>query len=125
MKRIPYKRGEQTFEAKNVAYLIGESNYSHVHLISGEVVLSCRNLKWFEDQWPTFLRLHKSALINVNYVQYYAVGESNRVVMRDDAQLLIARRRVPEVFSLLTAKNIQKKEDEPVFADSPSFMRAH
>lgn len=122
MKRVPYKRGEQTFEPENVAYLIGESNYSHVHQVNGEVILSCRNLKWFEDQWPTFLRLHKSALINVDYVAYYATGESNRVVMHDNAELVVARRRVSDVFNLLAAKNIIKKEDEFAYHDSPSYM---
>ncbi|MBO0948620.1 LytR/AlgR family response regulator transcription factor [Fibrella forsythiae] len=122
MKRVPYKRGEQTFEPENVAYLIGESNYSHVHQVDGEVILSCRNLKWFEDQWPAFVRLHKSALINVNSIAYYATGESNRVVMTDNAELIIARRRVPEVFSLLAAKGITKKEDELAYDDSSSYM---
>ncbi|WP_375446444.1 LytR/AlgR family response regulator transcription factor [uncultured Fibrella sp.] len=110
MKRVPYKRGEQTFEPKNVLYLIGESNYSYVHLADGDVILSCRNLKWFADQWPTFVRLHKGALINVKYIQRYersdVANRANYIVMSDDAYLPIARRRVPEVLGVLAQMNL-------------------
>lgn len=129
MKRVPYKRGEQQFKPKDVLYLIGESNYSYVHLINGEVVLSCRNLKWFADQWPTFLRLHKRALINVKQIHRYEhaqlPGQANHVVMTDEAQLPVARRRVPEVVSQLTALGITKRKDEPAYADSPSWLQKH
>ncbi|MVM41837.1 hypothetical protein GO730_36110 [Spirosoma sp. HMF3257] len=40
-------------------YLTGDVNYSYVHLLNGHVVLSSRTLKWFAQQWPSFVRVLK------------------------------------------------------------------
>lgn len=105
MKRIFSKRGEQSsFDPQQVAYLIGEVNYSYLHLITGEVVLTCRTLKWFAQRWPAFLRLHKKALVNAHYIVHYQLGnpsQTSYVVMRDQTQLPVARRRVEQVGQVL------------------------
>lgn len=106
MKRIFTKRGEQPqVEAQQVLYLMGDINYAYLHLITGEVVLACRTLKWFSHQWPAFLRLHKKALVNPAYVASCQVAEKpsgpHYVIMQDAAQLPIARRRAAEVINQL------------------------
>lgn len=105
MKRLPGKRGEHQYESAEVLYLIGNINYSYLHLSTGEVVMSCRTLKWFSDRWVGFLRVHKNALINVQYVQDLRTpkntSEIGYVVMANNAQIAIARRRTQEVVALL------------------------
>ncbi|MVM38063.1 LytTR family transcriptional regulator [Spirosoma sp. HMF3257] len=105
MKRLPGKRGEHHYEPQQVLYLIGNINYCYVHLSSGEVIMSCRTLKWFADQWPQFVRVHKKALINQSYVSFCKPAgnstDTNYIVMADNTQLEIARRRVPAVLQLL------------------------
>jgi len=106
MKRLPGKRGEHYYDPQQVLYLIGESNYCHIHMVNGDVILSCRTLKWFADQWPPyFLRVHKKALINQTYISFCKLaGNStgtNYIIRTNEAQLEIARRRVPTVLPVL------------------------
>ncbi|MVM33615.1 LytTR family transcriptional regulator [Spirosoma sp. HMF4905] len=98
-KRLPKTKPVDYFDPQTVLYLTGSDNYSQVHLVNGRVILSARTLKWFERQWPVFLRPHKSALINPDYVHGLLIGSTLRfpsyVVMQDNVQLPISRRRVP------------------------------
>ncbi|MBD2753327.1 LytTR family DNA-binding domain-containing protein [Spirosoma validum] len=110
MKRLPGKRGEHHYDPQQVLYLIGNINYSYLHMIHGEVVMSCRTLKWFADQWPHFLRVHKKALINLSHITVCKPSgnstETNYIIMADNAQFAIARRRVPSILELLAQQNL-------------------
>ncbi|MVM32499.1 LytTR family transcriptional regulator [Spirosoma sp. HMF4905] len=105
MKRLLGKRGEHSYNPQEVLYLIGNINYCYLHMLNGEVIMSCRTLKWFVNQWPHFLRVHKKALINQTYISFYRPGNNSKttsyIVMVDNAQLEIARRRLLGVRQLL------------------------
>lgn len=105
MKRLPGKRGEHHYDPEQVLYLTGNINYCYLHMTNGEVILSCRTLKWFASQWTHFLRVHKNSLINLAYVTFCKVSERvtdpNYVIMADQTQLDIARRRVLSVAQAL------------------------
>ncbi|MBN8822287.1 MULTISPECIES: LytTR family DNA-binding domain-containing protein [unclassified Spirosoma] len=94
------------FDQQKVLYLTGEENYSHIHLTNGEVILMSRTLKWFEKRWPSFVRVHKHTLINPQHA--FRVKRAARLtlpsylVMRDQTQLLISRRRVTRVIAQLS-----------------------
>ncbi|GAB4016630.1 hypothetical protein GCM10028808_45680 [Spirosoma migulaei] len=106
MKRLPGKRGEHHYDPQQVLYLIGNINYCYLYMVNGEVILSCRTLKWFADQWPCFLRVHKKALINQAYITFCKPAgnstDTNYVIMADQTQFEIARRRVPAVLPVLS-----------------------
>ncbi|GAB4043608.1 LytR/AlgR family response regulator transcription factor [Spirosoma litoris] len=94
-----------TFDPQNVLYLIGDVNYSYVHLRNGEVVLSARTLKWFARLWPSFVRVHKHALVNLDYVQHIKLAPNLRtpsyLIMQNKTSLPISRRRVVTVVEQL------------------------
>ncbi|QMW06063.1 LytTR family DNA-binding domain-containing protein [Spirosoma foliorum] len=108
-KRQPFKSGVNYFEPKTVLYLTGDVNYSHVHLLSGQIILSCRTLKWFAQQWPYFIRVHKQALVNPIYIHQLNLGPTLRsnsyLIMQDAAQLAISRRRVASVVAQVGQTN--------------------
>ncbi|MVM41836.1 LytTR family transcriptional regulator [Spirosoma sp. HMF3257] len=93
------------FDPQAILYLTGDVNYSYVHLLNGQVVLSSRTLKWFAQQWPSFVRVHKHALVNLAYVKHIKLASSLRspsyLIMRDKASLTISRRRVITVVEQL------------------------
>lgn len=99
------KCGFNYFDPQTVLYLTGDVNYSYVHLLNGQVILSSRTLKWFSQQWPSFLRVHKHALVNLTYVQHIKLAPSLRspsyLIMQDKTSLIIARRRVDLVMEQL------------------------
>lgn len=110
MKRLLGKRGEHHYDPQTVLYLTGNINYCYLHMANGAVILSCRTLKWFADQWPTFLRVHKKTLINQAYISSCKTAENSRdtnyIVMTDQTQIEIARRRAPSVLSILAQRQL-------------------
>lgn len=58
-----------------------------------------KNLKEYEELLSPygFVRVHNQYLINLRQVKKYIKGEGGTVVMNDDAQIEVARRR-KEVF---------------------------
>ncbi|GAB4023659.1 LytTR family transcriptional regulator [Spirosoma sp. KCTC 42546] len=98
-KALPPKQLINHIEPQSVLYLTGDANYSRIHLMNGTVFLSAYTLKWFAQKWPEFLRPHKQALVNPAYIHRLQVAASLRsqsyVVMQDQVQLPISRRRVP------------------------------
>ncbi|MVM36194.1 LytTR family transcriptional regulator [Spirosoma sp. HMF4905] len=112
-KRLPKKQPVNYFDPQTVLYLTGDENYSHVHLMNGTVVVAARTLKWFEEQWPVFLRPHKRSLINPVYVLELLIASTlsspSYVVMQDQVQLPISRRRVSGIVYHLKKKSTPLK----------------
>ncbi|GAB4039662.1 LytTR family transcriptional regulator DNA-binding domain-containing protein [Spirosoma gilvum] len=95
-----------------ILYLIGDINYCRIYLINGEVVLMSHTLKWYEDRWPSFLRIHKRVLINPTYAYSLHMSPHSRnnshVIMDNQASLPIARRRLIQVQDKLSHLHIQE-----------------
>lgn len=116
-KQQPAQLGIHRFDPTKVMYLTGETNYSYVHLSTGEIILFSRTLKWFEEQWPTFLRIHKQTLVNPAYIQEVKLARSTRrtsyLIMRNKTRFAISRRRLAPVIDQLTP---QKPGNDPLAA---------
>lgn len=67
-----------------------------------EQVLSSKNLKHFEDllEQRSFFRIHDSHLININHIKKFVKGIGAYVVMNDDSQITISRRKKNEFINL-------------------------
>lgn len=52
-----------------IVYLQGASNYTWVHYRDGQKLLLSKPLLYFEAALPSFLRVHKTALVNPRYIQ--------------------------------------------------------
>ncbi|MVM37049.1 LytTR family transcriptional regulator [Spirosoma sp. HMF3257] len=93
------QHGVNNFDPQTVLYLTGDVNYSRVHLASGQLLVSSRTLKWFADQWPHFVRVHKNALVNPAYIHDLKLASTGRqtsyLIMHNEAKLLISRRQLP------------------------------
>jgi DNA-binding LytR/AlgR family response regulator len=77
-----------------VILLKGESNYTTFYMHNGKKKLVARTIKFFENHLENlgFLRVHRSCLINPNYViDYNHVDET--LMMSNGFQATIARRR--------------------------------
>lgn len=53
-------------KVKNIAMIEAESNYSLIHLVSGERIFTARTIKYWKEKInsPLLIRVHKSYLIN-------------------------------------------------------------
>ncbi|ADB39115.1 response regulator transcription factor [Spirosoma linguale] len=52
-----------------IAYFLGANNYSWLHFRNGEKKLLSKPISYLEGRLPGFIRVHKTALINPDYVQ--------------------------------------------------------
>jgi DNA-binding LytR/AlgR family response regulator len=92
--------------AQNIVRIEGESNYSRIFLKDGTSHLIARTLCKVLDSLPDyFMRVHKSSLLNINFVS--AIIDRDTVVLTDGSQMRLARRRSSFLRKKLT-KNVLK-----------------
>jgi DNA-binding LytR/AlgR family response regulator len=79
---------------KNVVLLKGDVNYTVFHLLHGKEKMVARSIKFFEKFLEThgFLRVHRSFMINPNYVEMYN-QEKEILTMANGQEATISRRR--------------------------------
>ena len=90
--------GFRIIEVKLIRYLEADSNYTIIHLSSLDKIVSCKSLGEFEKilDRPTFFRIHKSTIINMNFLKAYSSYQGNFAIIEDDTKLSVSRRRISE-----------------------------
>jgi len=90
--------GFQIVNTSDIIYLEADSNYTILHLNGMKNILATRTLGDFEKilDKPVFFRIHKSILINLNYLKAYSSYQGNSVTLHDGTTLNISRRRLNE-----------------------------
>ena len=87
--------GFRVLSLDEIIYLKGEVNYTRFILKNGEKLMTSKTLKEYEGLLTNygFYRIHQSYLINLRYVKEYLKGEGGEVVMVNNDQLGVSRRR--------------------------------
>ena len=90
--------GFRMVKVSDLMYLQADSNYSILHLSGLNKIVSTRSLCEFEKilEPPSFFRIHKSTIINMNFLQGYSSYEGNFAELNDGTKLSISRRKVLE-----------------------------
>lgn len=92
---IPTLEGFVFAEISEIIRCESDGNYTHITLKNNEKITASKTLKYFEELLPTlnFFRIHKSHLINLNYVEKYLKGKGGYVHMNDGKNIEVAVRR--------------------------------
>lgn len=62
---------------KDIVYLKADNNTADIHLTNNKVVPAFKTLKYFEETLPFyFLRIHKSYIVNINFVSRIHLSKS-------------------------------------------------
>lgn len=73
----------QYLNTNEIVFLKADNNTTDFHMQNGEVIVAFKTLKTFEDVLPiNFIRIHKSYIVNKDYVSKIQVGRSN-CILRD------------------------------------------
>lgn len=74
-----------------------EDNYTHIHLSNGDKITASKTIKAYEDMLSSvnFYRVHKSHLINLNFMKKFVKGDGGYLVMDDGKKIEVSRRRRP------------------------------
>lgn len=89
---LPTVDGFSFIKLQEVIYCKGEGNYTHFVLTENQTILVSKTLKRYEEILEdfTFVRIHKSHLININHVVKYGKQKSPTVTMSDGTILSVS-----------------------------------
>lgn len=100
---IPEQFGFKVVNVQEVMYLTAESNYTTLIFADGKKIVATRSLGEFEKilNDPVFYRIHKSTIINLNYLSGYSSYEGNYAEMADGELLSVSRRKMNDFREIL------------------------
>ena len=90
--------GFRILKLSELMYLQADSNYTILHLSGLEKIVVTRSLCEFEEMInnPLFVRIHKSTIINLDYLKAYSSFQGNTAELSDGTKLTISRRKLIE-----------------------------
>ncbi len=101
---LPTLSGYEMEKISRIVYCEADENYTKIHTVGGETILVSRTLKVVEEMLPAdhFFRIHKSFLVNMNYVKSYNRNEGHKILLENGVELEIATRHNEEFVRALT-----------------------
>lgn len=95
---VPEQFGFKVIDVEDIKYLEADTQYTILYLKGPEQIVSSKSIGEFEKILtnPEFFRIHKSIIINLNYLKEYSSYQGNYAVLQDKSKLLISRRRLNE-----------------------------
>ncbi|HEU4902305.1 MAG TPA: LytTR family DNA-binding domain-containing protein [Flavisolibacter sp.] len=100
---VPTVEGFELIPADQVIRCEADDNYTHLFLKNKTKLTACRTLKEMEEQlhdFPFFIRVHHSYLVNLNEVTKYVRGEGGYLVMSDGSTVNVSRSRKEALLKL-------------------------
>jgi two-component system LytT family response regulator len=92
---VSHSDGTSLIEYEEILRFEGKDNYTIIHLYNKKSLVVAKTLKTFESSIPfdIFFRIHKSEIINLNYVIAFTTHDGGYVTMKGGEKLAISRRR--------------------------------
>src|SRR5688572_2125214 len=99
---LPTMEGFEIVTINTILYCEAVDNFTRFYFEDGKSLLICRTLKYFEDilKEHRFLRIHRSYLINPDYVVRYSKGKGGSVTMKNNQELEISTNKKKEFLDL-------------------------
>lgn len=103
---LPTLDGFQLEKVNNIVYCQAEETYCKIFTNRNEAILVARTLKSIEELLPEelFFRIHKSYLVNMNYIKSYSKTDGYRIKLENGIELDVATRRNEEFLKALTKR---------------------
>ena len=95
---LPTDKGIIYININDIILFKGDRNYTQVHFNNGKKIISSKNLQEFENQLNNvnFFRIHKSYLININFVKMLCKDSGCCVEMTNGCIIPLAKNRKKE-----------------------------
>lgn len=92
---LPTLKGFIIRRLDEIIYCEAERSYTIFHLVGSKPVIVSKPLLEYETllEDTSFLRIHKSFLVNLHHVKEYQRGEGGMVIMSNNAEIEISRRK--------------------------------
>lgn len=100
---VPTYDGMHILKVSDIIRCESSSNYTNFLLKDAKPILASKTLKEY-DQLLTpfnFERIHKSHLINMNYVKRYVPSDGGYMIMEDDSRIPVANRKKEQLLKMI------------------------
>ena len=97
---IPQQDGFEVIDVADIVFCKADDNYTEVHLANSKKLVS-KTLKHFEDILTkySFVRIHKSYLVNINAVTKYKKGKGGSVLVSNGKEILVSASKKANLLS--------------------------
>jgi two-component system LytT family response regulator len=96
---LPQMDGFEVVNVNDIIRAEANDNYTNFYLTNGKTLLVSKTLKHFDDLLADFdfIRIHKSHLVNLQYITKYIKGKGGQVRMFDDSFVDVSATRKKEL----------------------------
>lgn len=103
---IPTFNGINFIKIEDIIYLEASGNYTKFYLTLSRQYIVSKTLKEFEEILPndTFIRIHNSYLINMDFAERYIRGDGGQVVLSGNIILEVSKRKKNELLKIFGHK---------------------
>lgn len=100
---LPSNNGMVIKPVEDILFLESSNNYTLFYFKSDDQILVTKTLKYYEDvlDKESFIRIHQSYLININYIEEYSRGEGASVIIGKKS-IPVSRRKREELQSIIS-----------------------
>lgn len=97
--KIPQPHGFVLIDSREITRLEAENNYTRLFTTNNEQFFVCKTIRDFEKLLDpeTFLRVHKSSIINLNHLKEFVNIDGSFVLLKDDSKIPVSRRKIQEL----------------------------
>jgi two-component system, LytTR family, response regulator len=95
---LPTLEGFEVVQVHSILYCEAVDNFTRFYLDNNKELLICRTLKYYEEVFKehSFFRIHRSYLINPEYVIRYSKGKGGFVTMKNNKELEVSPNKKSE-----------------------------
>lgn len=100
---IPNQEGLILVEIAQIIRLASDGAYTVLHLTDGRKLMTSKNLGFYQTQLnpEAFVRVHHGHIIHIPHIKNYVRGEGGHVVMTDNSEVSVSRRKKEEFLAAL------------------------
>lgn len=100
---VPTSEGMHVIRLSEIIRLESSSNYTTFYLNGSKNLLASKTLKEFDMMLEpySFLRIHKSHLVNLNFLKKYVQTDGGYLILEDGSRIPVANRKKEQLMHLL------------------------
>ncbi|MEY3323157.1 MAG: hypothetical protein RLZZ417_2740 [Bacteroidota bacterium] len=103
---VPISSGYSLENKENILYCEGMVNYTRIYLASGKVIVLAKTLKSMALLLgDRFCRIHKSYLVNTDYIVKYSRSEGFKITLVNNTVLEVSHRNNDKLLLMMKSKS--------------------
>lgn len=108
---INHSKGFTLIDYKDIVWLEASDNYTNLFLNTGKKIVASKTLKEFEAILPNnvFFRIHRSSLINIDFIKEYSNAEGGTIIMSDGTSIQVSKARSQEFSEFIKTRAVTPK----------------